>query len=146
MVIGMAERLKKIIPLVAVGAAVYFLSRGVPTAAAPTPTPTPTVDRVGGSYTITLEPVNDIYLRYAGAWLDVDQGPNFYEKGQANLGTIVATLTKKIISIPTSPGPHTLYVRVSAPDFQWRVCVQVDSVNLGCKTTSAGLATFSFTA
>jgi len=144
----MSERLKKIIPLVAVGAAIYFLSRGVPTAAAPAPTPTPTPPtvRVSGSYTITLEPIDDIYLRYAGAWLDQDHGPDFWQKNQANLGVIAAVFNKKVISIPTGPGSHTLYVRVSTPDFQWKVCVQVDSTNLGCKVTSAGLATFSFTA
>jgi len=141
----MSEKLKKIIPLVALGAAVYFLSRGVPAAAAPAP-PAPTV-RISGSYTITLEPISDVYLRYAGAWLDKDYGPDFWQEGQANLGIISPAPTKKIVSIPTGPGSHILYVRVSAPpEYQWKVCVQVDSTNLGCKTTSAGLATFSFTA
>jgi hypothetical protein len=88
---------------------------------------------------ISFKPVNDFVSdRYAGAWLDIDYGPDFRDKGQANLGFVSGPITIKTITFRgVSVGRHKLYVRVSAPQgYQWDICAAVGDNELGCKRTA----------
>jgi hypothetical protein len=83
-----------------------------------------------------MSAISDPYLRYAGAWLDNDYGPDFWEKNQANLGVIGGVAEKTVTFSNVSAGSHKLYVRVSAAQgYQWNICAEVNDRDLGCVRT-----------
>jgi hypothetical protein len=85
---------------------------------------------------IKMSAISDPYLRYAGAWLDNDYGPDFWEKNQANLGVIGGVAEKTVTFSNVSAGSHKLYVRVSAAQgYQWNICAEVNDRDLGCVRT-----------
>jgi len=96
------------------------------------------------TFTITFTSKGDPYLRYAGAWVDQDYGPDFWQKGQANLGTVSGVMSKTLTVPAPAPGAHKLYVRVSTSS-GWNIAVKVDGQDLGSKDIQDGLAVFDFT-
>jgi hypothetical protein len=85
-------------------------------------------------FSITFRTESDPYGRYAGAWLDIDHGPDFWMKGQANLGIIAGSAQKGLSFVNVPPGRHRLYVRVSAPQgFVWEICASANGASLGCR-------------
>jgi hypothetical protein len=88
------------------------------------------------TFTIIFTPVTDTYMRFAGAWVDVDYGPDFWLTGHDNLGIIVVSTNVRSMSVNVPAGSHKLYVRVSAPQgYQWDICVSANGANLGCRRT-----------
>jgi hypothetical protein len=134
----------------AVGGLLYVLRGFKPVQALPTqPTPQQPQSGAGlavfpfslastGDVTanIKMSAVSDPYLRYAGAWLDNDYGPDFWQKNQANLGVIGGDAEETVTFSNVPAGSHRLYVRVSAPQgYQWNICAKVNDRDLGCVRT-----------
>jgi len=95
------------------------------------------------SFTVTFIPASDTYARYAGIWIGRDPGPDFWQKGEANLGVIAPPYATRDITLNRPQGAGTLYVRVSTPcGYDWDIAVAVDGQDLGKKRTNCGLAIF----
>jgi len=137
----MVER-RQLLVLAGAAAALYLMLRGRGAVGGQPPSGG---GGITGRFTITFTSINDTFARFAGAWLDNDPGPGFWQIGQDNLGVISPPEVSRTVDLPVTAGRHTLHVRVSSPpEYRWRICVRADGVDLGCR--EGNYAAFSFTA